>query len=65
MRSSTPGTVIRWSKEDTNDNQLKNLRLGTAAADESSAFAEMSAKQERRRRGKLKEARPEAMKRVV
>jgi hypothetical protein len=34
------------SKEDTKDNHLNNLRLAAAAADESSAFAEMSAKQE-------------------
>jgi hypothetical protein len=38
------GTVRGWSKEDTNDNHLNNLRLALQRADESSAFAEMSAK---------------------
>jgi hypothetical protein len=41
------------SKQDTSDNQLNKLRLAAAAADESSAFAEMSAKQERRRCGEV------------
>jgi hypothetical protein len=33
-----------WSKEDTANKYLNNLELDPAEADESSAFAEMSAK---------------------
>jgi len=44
---SMVGTVARWSKEDTNDNHLNNLRLALQRADEPSAFAEKSAKLER------------------
>lgn len=40
------GTGARWSKEDTNDNHLNNLRLTLQRPDEPSAFAEMSAKLE-------------------
>jgi hypothetical protein len=34
-----------WSKEDTNDKHLNNFVIGVVPADESSAFAEKSAKQ--------------------
>jgi hypothetical protein len=62
------------SKDDTNDKRLNKLRSGSAAVDESSAFAELSAKREDRGvansvdcvggaiRLILTEARPEAMK---
>jgi len=40
-------TVKRVSKEDTNGKHLNNLRLVRQRPDESSAFAEMSAKLQR------------------
>ena len=41
------GTAKGWSKENTNHKHLNNLRLALQQPDESSAFAEKSAKLER------------------
>ena len=62
-------TVKRLSKEDTNGKHLNNLRLVRQRPDESSAFAEMSAKLQRvldvgGAEGIKSGGRPEAMKRV-
>ena len=44
--------VGSWSKKDTNDKYLYDLRLALERPDEPSAFAEMSAQQETHRFGR-------------